>query len=135
MTQTIYPAQRYGNLLMINAAIGGLTTPPKVLKLLVDTGASYTLLSAKVLYSLGYSLNNPSQQMTVIAAGGTLQAPVIPVIWFNCLGQSIPNFPTLAWNLPRGIIASGLLGMDFLMQIGAVIDTQKGEIRVPQQIR
>jgi predicted aspartyl protease len=135
MTPIIYPTQRYGNLLIVNAAIGGITTQPKVLKLLVDTGASYTLLSAKVLQSLGYTLDNPSQQMTVIAAGGTLQAPVIPVTWFNCLGQSIPNFSALAWNLPRGIIASGLLGMDFLMQIGAVIDTQKGEIRVLQQTR
>jgi predicted aspartyl protease len=131
MTKTIYSTQRYGNLLILNAAIGGLTAQPKVLKLLVDTGASYTLISAKVLLSLGYALDNPSKQMTVIAAGGNLQAPVIQVAWFSCLGQSTQDFPTLAWNLPRGVLASGLLGMDFLMQIGAVIDTQKGEILIP----
>lgn len=40
---TVYPAQRYGNLLILNAAIGGFTTQPKVFKLLVDTGVNYTL--------------------------------------------------------------------------------------------
>jgi clan AA aspartic protease (TIGR02281 family) len=131
MTQTVYPTQRYGNLLLVKAAIGGLNTQPKVIKLLVDTGASYTLLSAKVLLSLGYTLDNSTQRITVIAAGGNLQAPLLQLAWFNCLGQSIQDCPVLAWNLPSGVTASGLLGMDFLTRINAVIDTKKGEILVP----
>jgi predicted aspartyl protease len=131
MTKTIYPTERYENLLILKAAIGGLSSQPKVIKLIVDTGASYTLISAKVLLSLGYTLENPVQRMTVIAAGGNLQTPVIQVAWFNCLGQSMQNFSVLAWNLPRGVVASGLLGMDFLISIHAVIDASKGEILIP----
>jgi predicted aspartyl protease len=131
MTQTLHSTERYGNLLLVKAAIGGMTAQPKVVKLLVDTGASYTLLSAKVLLSLGYTLDNPTQRLTVVAAGGTLQAPMLQLTWFSCLGQVMQNCSVLAWNLPGGITASGLPGMDFLSSINAVIDTKKGEILIP----
>jgi predicted aspartyl protease len=131
MSQTLYSTERYSNLLIVKAAIGGITDQPKVIKLLVDTGASYTLLSAKVLLSLGYTLDNPTQRITVIAAGGNLQAPMLQLAWFSCLGQVIQNCPVLAWNLPSGVTASGLLGMDFLTRVNAVIDTKKGEILIP----
>ena len=61
MSKIIYPVQRYQNLFIINAAVGSTTTQPKVIRMLVDTGASYTLISSRVLTT----------------AGGSLQAPIV----------------------------------------------------------
>nr|AIA11142.1 Aspartyl protease [uncultured bacterium] len=130
MSKLIYPVQHYKNLFIVNAAIGSLTTQPKVIRLLVDTGASYTLISRKILISAGYDLENVPKKLTIIAASGNLQAPIIQLNWFNCLGSHITDLPTLAWDLPPGINTSGLLGMDFLTRLGAVIDISNGAITV-----
>ncbi len=117
--------------MIIKAAIGSLTSQPKVIRLLVDTGASYTLISKSVLTSAGYNLEPATEKMVVVAAGGNLQAAIVQLNWFNCLGSQIQDFSILAWDLPRGVNASGLLGMDFLCRLGAIIDTSNGTISVP----
>jgi hypothetical protein len=76
---------------------------------------------AVVLSSLG-------QEVSVIAAGGMICAPKTNVPHFNCLGYGIENFSVVALDLPMRSPAAGLLGMDFLITIGAVIDVKKGEI-------
>jgi clan AA aspartic protease (TIGR02281 family) len=130
MSKVIYPVQRYQNLFIINAAIDSSTTAPKVIRMLVDTGASNTLISRRILTTAGYDPEISTRAMTLIAAGGSLRAPVVHLNWFNCLGNQVENFPVLAWNLPGGINTSGLLGMDFLNRIKAVIDVSNGTITV-----
>ena len=132
MRKVSYPIQRYQNLFIVNAAIGSSTTQPKVIRMLVDTGASYTLISTRILTTAGYDLETSTHTRMVIAAGGDLQAPIVPLSWFNCLGNQMNDFPVLAWNLPRGINTSGLLGMDFLSRTKAVIDISNGTIAVEQ---
>jgi aspartyl protease family protein len=56
-----------------------------------------------------------------MAASGIVQAPIIVVPEFNCLGQKIDNFPAIAINLPFNPLVNGLLGMDFLVRCRAVI--------------
>jgi predicted aspartyl protease len=128
MSKASYAVQRYQNLFIINAAVASSTTEPKVIRMLVDTGASYTLISTRLLTTAGYTPETSTQTLTMIAAGGSLPAPVVRLHWFNCLGNQLEDFPVLAWNLPRGINTSGLLGMDFLSRTKAVIDVSSGTI-------
>jgi len=66
----------------------------------------------------------------VIAAGGMICAPKTIVPQFNCLGCLIENFSVVALDLLTHSPTAGLLGMDFLVTVGAVIDVKKGEILV-----
>ncbi|MGH2413685.1 MAG: aspartyl protease family protein [Microcystaceae cyanobacterium] len=81
---------------------------------LVDTGSSYTLLRLNLLKSLGCDLQKPLRQMRTTTAGGIIEAPVVSVPWFSCLGQRVDSFPIVAYTLPATTFVEGLLGMDFL---------------------
>jgi hypothetical protein len=73
---------------------------------------------------------SPLKTTTIVAAGGVIKVPIIAVPLFNCLGIEKENFPVVALNLPDSSMVNGLLGMDFLLECGAVIDIVKAEILV-----
>jgi aspartyl protease family protein len=50
----IYQLSRYGNLLIVNAAVRGKNHQIRQIKLLVDTGSSYTVIRSTLLKSIGY---------------------------------------------------------------------------------
>ncbi len=127
---TIYAVERQDYLFYIRAGIGGKDDRRKVIRLLVDTGARHTVLPAQLLQEFGYSLNQPVRQVRITAAGGILQVPILAVAWFNCLGINIPAFEVIALDLPRSAGVDGLLGMDFLTTIGAIVDIQQMQISV-----
>jgi predicted aspartyl protease len=125
----IYRAQPYRNLWLVTAAAGSTTIEPSLFRLLIDTGSSYTVLPSRVLETMGCNLAQ-ADRVPIVAAGGLLQAPVVRIPWFSCLGQRIEDLPVVALDLPTNAFTSGLLGMDFLQRFGAVIDTAKGELQL-----
>lgn len=134
MLKRLYKAQRHGNLLWIRAAIGVEGGEPISVRLMVDTGSSFTVLPTMVLEDAGCNMAQPLGRITTFAAGGRLSAPIVAVSWFNCLGKQIKNFPVVAFNLPVGVFVDGLLGMDFLSRFGAVINMAKAEIFLSREV-
>jgi clan AA aspartic protease (TIGR02281 family) len=132
MTAQTYKLQRYGKLLTLKAVMPNLNGDYQGIRLLVDTGATYTTLPIRFLEELGYVISDSTKRVSISTANGLTQAPTLEINRFNCLGQSIENFSVLALNLPTNAVISGLLGMDFLECYGAVIDTKKAEITIPQ---
>jgi predicted aspartyl protease len=124
----MFSLQRYGNLLCLKASVRGPSGDPRVVRLLVDTGSSYTVLPVQVLRDIGYSPDDRGQTGSIMAAGGILRSPVIAVLEFNCLGQAAIDFPVVAMNVPFNPVFNGILGMDFMTRYRSVIDLQKAEI-------
>ena len=124
----IYRLNRQGNLLWLRASVGVDGENPIVLRLLVDTGSSYTVLPRRILERLGCNLQQPPQTTTIVTASAIVKMPIVPVPWFNCLGVSKENFSVVAMDLPMGSFANGLLGIDFFREEKAIIDIAKGEI-------
>jgi predicted aspartyl protease len=127
---TIYSVERQDYLFYVRAAVGGRDDRRKVVRLLVDTGARNTVLPSQLLQEFGYDLKAPVRQVRVTAAGGVLQVPIMAISWFNCLGTSIQSFEVVALDLPRSAGIDGLLGMDFLTKIGAIVDIEQMQISV-----
>jgi Aspartyl protease len=50
----IYPLQRFGNHLCLNASVVGPQGDRVILRMLVDTGATYTIFPVLPLQDLGY---------------------------------------------------------------------------------
>jgi predicted aspartyl protease len=126
----MFSLQRYGNLLCLKASVRGLSGDPRVVRLLVDTGSSFTVLPIQILQDIGYSTEVASRSVSIMAAGGVLRSPVIDVLEFNCLGQQATEFSVVAMNLPFNPVFNGILGMDFMKRCRSVIDVEKGEIIV-----
>ncbi len=85
------------------------------------------------LQECGYNINNPIRRARVTAAGGILHVPIMEIAWFNCLGTKLQAFQAIALDLPHSAGTDGLLGMDFLTEIGAIVNIEKMQIIVPQK--
>lgn len=127
-----YRALRRGNLLLVRAAAGSAQSGSVVLRLLIDSGSSHTVLPVEVLESLGCDTPHPLARVAILAASGTIVAPRVAVPWFHCLGHRLTDFPVLAHTLPAGTYVDGLLGMDFLVRCRATISTGEGSITVAE---
>ncbi|MBE9123079.1 retropepsin-like domain-containing protein [Tychonema sp. LEGE 07199] len=130
--QKAYRLLRHGrNLLAVQATIGGNNgdaTEYRV-RLLVDTGSSFTILPVQVLETLGYDTRNPLRRQELVTGQGRIYVPVIKVSWFNCVGQVIENLDVVAHDIPPNIRIDGLVGRDFLTRFQAVISVGHAEIR------
>jgi predicted aspartyl protease len=131
MAQKVYRLQQQATLLTLRAYVADPTGIYRGIRLLVDTGATYTVLPVGFLKTLGYDVANAPQKTQVTAAGGNLQVPLVVVKRFSCLGCSVDDFSLVALNLPLNSVISGLIGMDFLVRHRAIIDTGKAEIWIP----
>lgn len=129
-SQKLYRCSRYGNLLVLKAAASSTSNTVRQFRLLVDTGSTYTVLRVNILEALGCDIQNPLRRIRTSAGGGIVEAPVVAVPWFNCLGERLENFPIVAYTLPATTFVDGLLGMDFLTPMQAVIYAKEGEIRI-----
>ncbi|MEG4587670.1 retropepsin-like aspartic protease [Microcoleus sp. MOSTC5] len=129
--QKVYRLLRYGqNLLAVPATVGSREGGDFVrVRLLVDTGSSFTILPVQVLQNLGYDTRNPLRRQELVTGQGRIYVPVINVSWFNCVGQLIENFDVFAHDIPPNLRIDGLLGMDFPTRFQAVISVGDAEIR------
>jgi predicted aspartyl protease len=128
MSSKVYRAQAYQNLWVVQAAAGSGLIEPSLVRL-VNTGSSYTVLPSRVLKAMGLDLAQ-SSRVSIVAAGGLIQVPVVRIPWLSCLGQRVEDFPVVGLDLPRNAFTSGLLGMDFMKRFGVVLDTASGELRL-----
>lgn len=124
----LYRLHRQGNLLILHAAVGGTDGSVLILRLLLDTGASYTMLPVEAVEALGCDTHHPLHRIRIIAANGVIIAPVVAVPWFHCLGQRMEKWPVVAHTLPPGTFVDGLLGMDFLTHFQATIAVDRAEV-------
>ena len=123
-------------LLLVRAAVGPERGIPIRLNLLLDTGARYTLLPVEIVRAVGCDIRSPLRRIPVMTAQGVIQAPIVEVPWFHCLGQRIEKWPVIAHTLPPESFVDGLLGMDFLtcFQVTIVLDQARSAeiiLRVP----
>jgi clan AA aspartic protease (TIGR02281 family) len=126
----IYRCNQQQNVLWLRVAVGRSGDAPLLVRLLVDTGASYTVLPTRVLQRVGCNLNDALEKKKIVTANGTINVPIVAIPWFNCLGIKRENYPVVVLDLPASSFTDGLLGMDFLREVGAVIDVANAEIRL-----
>ena len=126
----IYRCNRQQNILWLRAAVGRDGNKPIVVRLLIDTGASYSVLPIPILQRIGCNLDQPLGKKKIVTANGAIAVPIVSVPWFNCMGVKRQNYPVVGLDLPASSFTDGLLGMDFLTEVKAVIDVAKAEIRL-----
>jgi len=88
----------------------------RVVSLLIDTGASQTIISWETLLSLGLDPTLSAIRKSVTTANGLVSMPQVEIEELNVLGQSVMSLQVLAHTIPLGSQVNGVLGMDFLRQ-------------------
>ena len=127
-----YTLQRVRQLLILRAVVSG-KQGTRVVRLLVDTGSTYTILPNEVLSSIGLEPFASKERVRIVTGSGYLVVPRVQVQRFDCLGYKMGGFKVVGHTIPPDSFVDGLLGMDFLTRVRVVINVGKGEIEVPNE--
>lgn len=93
--------------------------------LILDTGATHTVIDELIVYRLGYDpLIAPKVLLATVS--GTAQASVIHIRQLFALGEVVNDFEVLAMPLPLQLHVDGLLGLDFLRRHNLFCNFDKG---------
>jgi predicted aspartyl protease len=102
----------------------------RVANLLIDTGANYTVLSWATLISLGLDPASSTVRQCITTANGLDWMPMVKLEEFHAFGQTVTQFPVLAYTVPLGSQVSGVLGMDFLRQFPIKLDFKQAIVGI-----
>ena len=108
--------------------LGEISGPkgPAFLRLLLDTGASNSLVSEDILLNVGYDPAVTADRIKVAMGNGVEVVPRVMVTRFTALGVHRIGFRLLARNLPPEAGVDGLLGLDFLRGTLLTMDFRGG---------
>jgi predicted aspartyl protease len=129
--RAIYPLEVRNGLLFIRVAVGDGIRQPVIARLLVDTGSSFTVLSTQVLKDAGCDLQSPQGSVAITAASGIVRCEIFEVPQFSTLGQTVSKLRVVGFNLPKSADMDGLLGINFMRNCNAIVDTGKACIIIP----
>jgi hypothetical protein len=98
------------------------------LRLLLDTGATTSLIDPTMLVAVGYDPSASADRVLVTMGGGVESIPRLILTRLTALGQHRFGFPALAHSLPPDAGVDGLLGLDFLRGQLLTLDFRGGLI-------
>lgn len=97
----------------------------------LDTGASFTIISSDILVSLGYDPANPlCKRHRIITGSGVEFAPTVKVKSLTAIGHKVSNIDVLCHDMPPSSGIEGLIGLNFLRYFDLIIKFPKGIIEL-----
>ncbi len=116
------PLEKHGQVAIIQATLNNKRSA----KFVVDTGASYTLISNALARELSIDVGQNPKTLPFQTANGLIQAPVTNLESIMVGGLEIRNLPAAVHDAVPDPEVAGLLGQNFLSNFRMDIDTQKG---------
>ena len=123
------PFEKHGQVVVIEAMLNGKTPA----KLVVDTGSSYTMISAATARDLDIDPGRSQRTMPFQTANGVIQAPLANLESINVGGVEIRDLTAAIHDIAPNSQVAGLLGLNFLSNFRMDIDTQKGVIHLEKK--
>jgi predicted aspartyl protease len=100
-----------------------------LIPVVLDTGASLTIVANDIMAQLGYDPANPAlDRQRIIMGSGIEYAPCTTVRSATAIGQKVNNLEILCHDLPSESGVEGLLGLNFLRHFKLTIRFRKGII-------
>jgi hypothetical protein len=100
-------------------------------RVLVDTGSGGTIFSSEVMETIGIQAELTDIIHRVRGVGGAEYVYSKQVESFSVGNLTIQNFEIEVGAMDYGFDLDGILGLDFLMRVNAIIDLGKLEISSP----
>ena len=112
--------------LLLQAAPGGSSL---LIPVVLDTGASLTIVATDIMAQLGYDPANPAlDRQRILTGSGVEFSPRATVRSATTIGQKVTNLDVLCHDLPPESGVDGLLGLNFLRHFKLTIRFRKGII-------
>ena len=116
------PIQKQGEVVVVEATVNQKVT----VKFIVDTGASYTLISRDTAKQLGIDMEQKLPTIPFQTANGTIQAPLINLESIEVGGMQMKNLTAAVHDVFPDNNVAGLLGLNFLSHFRMDIDQDNG---------
>ncbi len=129
VTKASVPFEKQGQVVVIEAMLNGKTPA----KLVVDTGASFTMISAATAKELDIDPSGNQRRLPIQTANGMIQAPLTSLESINVGGLEMKNLTAVIHDVVPNSRMAGLLGLNFLSNFRMEIDTQKGLLHLEKK--
>jgi len=129
LTKASIPFEKQGQVVIVEATLNNKTAA----KFIVDTGASYTMISSAMAKELSIDTDQTNQTVPFQTANGLIQAPLISLHSVAVGGMEVTNLTAAIHDVVPDGKVSGLLGLNFLANFRMDIDTQKGLLHLEKK--
>jgi clan AA aspartic protease (TIGR02281 family) len=123
------PIERHGQVVVIQATLNN----KRAAKFVVDTGASYTLISKALARELSIEVGANTKTLPFQTANGVVNAPVTSLDSIMVGGMEVRDLPTAVHDAVPDPQVAGLLGLNFLSNFRMDIDTEKGVLHLERK--
>ncbi|MPZ76189.1 MAG: TIGR02281 family clan AA aspartic protease [Deltaproteobacteria bacterium] len=123
------PFEKLGQVVVVEAMLNKTT----LAKLVVDTGATYTMISMATAKELSIDPQQSQRTMPFQTANGVIQAPLTNLESITVGGMEIKNLTTAIHDVIPSSHVAGLLGLNFLSNFRLDIDTDKGILHLEKK--
>lgn len=115
----------------VTLSFGGETT--EIRDILVDTGSASTIMAADAVSGI-HLTPQPTDELRIIRGVGGAEIVFSRVVDFLGVGEKgVPAFEIEVGGMDYGFAINGILGMDFLIRTGAIINLQDQQIEFAGQ--
>lgn len=123
------PFQRRGTVVIVPATINEKATA----RFVVDTGASYTMISQATAKELDIDLERKLPTISFQTANGIIQAPLVTLSSIDVGGLQVKDLTAAVHDVFPDPGVSGLLGLNFLSNFRMDIDTKTGVLHLERR--
>jgi len=128
-TKASVPFEKQGQVIIVEATLNKKTAA----KFVVDTGASYTVISSATAKELSIDTDQNTQPVTFQTANGMIQAPLVSLQSITVGGMEINNLTAAVHDVVPDGKVFGLLGLNFLGNFRMDIDNQNGLLHLEKK--
>jgi clan AA aspartic protease (TIGR02281 family) len=128
-TKASIPFEKHGSVVIVSATLNGKTA----VKLVLDTGASFTMISSATAKQLDIDATQNTRTMPFQTANGMIQAPLVNLESIAVAGLELKNLTAAVHDAIPDTSVAGLLGLNFLTNFRMDIDSEKGIVHLEKK--
>ena len=113
--------------ILVNAEVVG-PLGGSMLTLVLDTGATTSLINLSALLPLGFDPDESVRRISVTTGSKVEVVPLVVLTRLTAFQKHRIGFPVIAHDLPASSAIDGLLGLDFLRDQVLTIDFRAGRM-------
>jgi clan AA aspartic protease (TIGR02281 family) len=115
---------------LLSQASGSLAVPimannNTMATFLVDTGATYTVITPRMAKKLGITVTPDVQRIMILTANGPIRVPKVVIPKLSVGGLVVHNVEAIVQNLGPDPILAGLLGVNFFKDVELTVKTDR----------
>ena len=120
-TYSEIPYRKQQNVILVQATLNSKHTA----NFMIDTGATYTIISTAVAESLGLRTNPEASLITLQAASGEINVPLVNIDTIRLGDTTVPNVMAAIHTIESSSDLSGVIGLNLLNRFTMTVDASR----------